>query len=116
MASYPIGAAEALLGVSAAALRHWEKEIPFLAPRKDAFGRREYSGRDLRVLLRLKHLLYARRFTIEGARDQLLAEMAGPNQDLRAVVDAARADLVASYLAAENLRRRAAAVLREETT
>jgi DNA-binding transcriptional MerR regulator len=53
-----------------------------------------YSGRDLRLLLRLKHLLYRRRFSIEGARDQLEKELSGDWQDLRAELDAVRSRLV----------------------
>jgi DNA-binding transcriptional MerR regulator len=111
--AYQPGEVERLLGVKAHVLRFWEKEFPMLQPRKDIFGRRNYSGRDVRVLLRLKHLLYVRRFTIEGAREQLMHELSGSDQDVRAVVDAARAELVSVYFIARQLRAQAAAVLGE---
>ncbi len=113
MPTYQMGEVERLLGVKPHVLRYWEKEFPMLQPRKDVFGRRVYSGRDVRVLLRLKHLLYVRRFTVEGARAQLLRELSGTDQDARAVVDAARAELVAVYFIARTLRAKAASALGE---
>jgi DNA-binding transcriptional MerR regulator len=111
MASYHIGEVERLLGVKSHTLRYWEKEVPLLQPRKDAFGRRAYSGRDVSLLLRLKHLLYERRFTIEGAREQLLLERSGGRQDLRALADSVRSELVAAYFLCRRLRAEAAAAL-----
>lgn len=113
MTAYQPGEVERLLGVKAHVLRYWEKEFPMLQPRKDVFGRRSYSGRDVRVLLRLKHLLYVRRFTIEGAREQLMHELSGSDQDARAIVDAARAELVSVYFVARQLRAQAAVALGE---
>jgi len=114
MAEYQIGEVERLLDVKAHALRYWEKEIPLLQPRKDLGGRRVYGSADVALLLRLKHLLYERRFTIEGARDELLSEMSGAGQDARAAVAAARAELVKSYFLSVRLRERAADVLGQE--
>ncbi len=116
MAGYQMGEVERLIGVKPHVLRYWEKEFPMLQPRKDGAGHRVYSGRDVRVLLRLKHLLYARRFTIEGAREQLLLELSGADQDTRGVADAARAELVAIYFIARKLKAQAAEALGEATS
>jgi DNA-binding transcriptional MerR regulator len=97
MASYGIGDVEALLDLKAHVIRYWEREIPLVKPQKDASGRRRYSKRDLRLLIRLKHLLYERHFTIEGAREELFRELAGHSPDLRAHIDALRSDLVDLY-------------------
>ncbi|MDR3161013.1 MAG: MerR family transcriptional regulator [Spirochaetaceae bacterium] len=97
MTSYGIGDVEALLGLKAHVIRYWEREIPLIRPQKDASGRRLYSKRDLRLLLRLKYLLYERHFTIEGAREELIREMTGHAPDLRAHIDALRSDLVELY-------------------
>jgi DNA-binding transcriptional MerR regulator len=75
-------------------IRYWEKEVSLIQPKKDISGRKKYSGRDLRLLLRLKHLLYKRRFTIEGAREQLLRELSGPDPELRAGLEEIRFDLI----------------------
>ncbi|GAB1481906.1 MerR family transcriptional regulator [Treponema sp.] len=111
MAAYQIGDVEKLLSVSASTLRYWETEFPFLQPQKDPFGRRVYSGRDLRVLLRLKHLLYLRRFTIEGAREQLLQELSGTDQNLRGIVNETRAELSSIFFISRRLSEKAAAML-----
>lgn len=111
MAAYQIGEVERLLDVKSHTLRYWEREFPLLQPRKDAFGRRAYSGRDVTMLLRLKHLLYVRHFTIEGAREQLMLELSGSSQDLRAVIDSVRSELVAVYFMSRRLRAEAAAAL-----
>ena len=94
MALYSTGDLERLLRVKAHVIRYWEKEIPLVQPVKDMYGRREYSDRDLQIFIRLKYLIYGRRFTLEGARDQLYRELAGEHQDLRGLISAVRSDLL----------------------
>jgi UDP-N-acetylglucosamine/UDP-N-acetylgalactosamine diphosphorylase len=93
-----IGEAARLLGVKPHVLRYWESELPMLAPRKGRTGRREYSAQDLQLLLRLKTLLYERRYTLEGARRELWEELTSPNPDLRARLDAVRSELVEALM------------------
>ncbi|MDR2629461.1 MAG: MerR family transcriptional regulator [Spirochaetaceae bacterium] len=97
MTSYGIGDVEALLGLKVHVIRYWEQEIPLVQPKRDRFGRRVYSKGDLRVLLRLKYLLYERRFTLEGAREELFRELSGSSVDLRAHIDALRSELLELY-------------------
>jgi DNA-binding transcriptional MerR regulator len=94
MASYTSAEAERLLNVKNHVLRYWLDEMPLIQPRKDNYGKRVFSGRDLRLLLRLRYLLYERRFSIEEARKQLEAELSGDGQDLRAELDAVRSKLL----------------------
>ncbi|HOV65085.1 MAG TPA: MerR family transcriptional regulator [Spirochaetia bacterium] len=94
MKEYHIGEVCNLLDVKPHVLRYWEQEVPVVSPRKDNFGRRMYSERDLQILMRLKHLLYERGFTIEGARNLLIEEMAGENQNLRARIADIKNDLL----------------------
>lgn len=96
MTSYSIGNVEKITGIKSHILRYWEKEIPLFQPQKNNFGRREYSIRDIRIIMRLKHLLYVRRFTIQGAREQLTEELAG-HQDIKAFIDEIRSDLIELY-------------------
>ena len=97
MASYSIGDAEKLLRVKVHVIRYWEKEIPLIQPVKDMYGRRMFRDRDLQILFRLKYLLYERRFTMEGARNQLYNELAGEFQDLRGQISALRSELLDLY-------------------
>lgn len=58
-------------------LRFWEKEFPMLRPKKNRAGNRTYQRKDIDLLMRIKHLLYAEGYTIEGARQRLKAEVQG---------------------------------------
>jgi DNA-binding transcriptional MerR regulator len=97
MASYNMSDLERLLRVKGHVIRYWEKEISLIQPIRDTLGRRVYGDRDLQLLVRLKYLLYERRFTIEGARDQLYRELAGGDQDLRAGISALRSELLSLF-------------------
>jgi DNA-binding transcriptional MerR regulator len=59
-------------------LRYWETEFPALSPKKSGTGHRLYRRKDVELLLRIKHLLYEKRFTIEGARQSLQAAARAP--------------------------------------
>ena len=72
--TYQIGEIEELTGVKTNVLRYWETIIPSFAPQKDISGRRVYTERDLATVYRLKHLIYEQKFTIEGARNQIIRE------------------------------------------
>ena len=72
--TYSIGEVEELSGIKQNVLRYWETVIPGFAPRKDLGGRRVYTERDFEIILRLKYLIYDRKFTIEGARNEILRE------------------------------------------
>lgn len=70
---FKIGEVSELLGLEPYVLRYWETEFPQLAPKKSGTGHRLYRRKDVELLLRIKHLLYEKRFTIEGARQSLQA-------------------------------------------
>jgi DNA-binding transcriptional MerR regulator len=71
---FKIGEVSELLAVEPYVLRYWESEFPVLSPKKSGTGHRLYRRKDVELLLRIKHLLYEKRFTIEGARQALHAE------------------------------------------
>jgi DNA-binding transcriptional MerR regulator len=75
---FKIGEVGELLGVEPYVLRYWESEFPVLSPKKSGTGHRLYRRKDVEILLRIKHLLYEKRFTIEGARQTLQSELRGP--------------------------------------
>ena len=77
---FKIGEVSELLGVEAYVLRYWETEFPVLSPKKSGTGHRLYRRKDVELLLRIKHLLYDKRFTIEGARQSLHSEAKAPKQ------------------------------------
>src|SRR5437868_9937775 len=75
---FKIGEVSDLLGVEPYVLRYWETEFPVLSPKKSGTGHRLYRRKDVELLLRIKHLLYEKRFTIEGARQSLHSEAKAP--------------------------------------
>jgi DNA-binding transcriptional MerR regulator len=74
---YTIGDLEDILHLKRHIIHYWEQEIPLIQPQKNRRGKRVYSDRDLQLLLRLKHLIYTRRFTVEGAAEELYRELSG---------------------------------------
>ncbi len=75
---FKIGEVSDLLGVEPYVLRYWETEFTALSPKKSGTGHRLYRRKDVELLLRIKHLLYDKKFTIEGARQTLHEESRGP--------------------------------------
>jgi len=71
---FRIGEVSTMLGLEAYVLRYWETEFPSLSPKKSGTGHRLYRRKDVELLLKIKHLLYEKRFTIDGARQYLQAE------------------------------------------
>ena len=63
-----------MLDVKPHVLRYWETQFSVLKPRKNRAGNRVYRPEDLKVLFRIRELLYERRFTIEGARKKISDE------------------------------------------
>ncbi|HEY3838882.1 MAG TPA: MerR family transcriptional regulator [Bryobacteraceae bacterium] len=68
---FKIGEVSNLLTVEPYVLRFWETEFPKLAPKKTDKGQRMYRRKDVELLLQIKHLLYEKKYTIEGARQFL---------------------------------------------
>ena len=94
MRAWTIGEVARLLGVKPHVIRYWESELPLLSPKKGLSGRREYSANDVRLLMRFRHLLYEQKFTIEGAKNRLWAELGSVPPDIAARFAEIRSDLI----------------------
>ena len=57
-------------------LRYWETEFPALSEGKDKAGTKFYTARDVRIISRIRELLYDEGFTVAGAKKRLEAEIA----------------------------------------
>ena len=57
-------------------LRYWETEFPALSEGKDKGGTKLYTARDVRIISRIRELLYDEGFTVAGAKKRLDAEIA----------------------------------------
>jgi DNA-binding transcriptional MerR regulator len=71
---FKIGEAARLCGVKPYVLRYWETEFKSLKPEKTRSRQRLYRRSDVELLLKIRHLLYDKRYTIEGARSRLRGE------------------------------------------
>jgi DNA-binding transcriptional MerR regulator len=68
---YRIGEVAELTGIKPYVLRYWESEFRWMAPVKSRSKQRLYRPRDIEIIELIKRLLYAERFTIEGAKKKL---------------------------------------------
>ena len=68
---FKIGEVARLVGVKPYVLRYWETEFSILRPGKTRSKHRLYRRKDVETLLEIRRLLYAERYTIEGAKRRL---------------------------------------------
>jgi len=86
---FKIGEVARLVGVETHTLRYWETEFPQqLKPGKTPSGQRIYRPGEVEQLMKIKTLLYAKGFTIQGAR-KVLATRGGKDESAKAIVAAA---------------------------
>jgi len=90
---FKIGEVAQIVAVPAYVLRYWETEFKVIKPQKSRAQQRVYRRRDVETLLKIKHLLYSKKFTIAGARQQL--RLGGDEVEM--------APPATSYLAAQSL-------------
>ena len=76
---FTIGEVSLLCGVKAHVLRYWEQEFTQLKPVKRGGNRRYYQHHEVLLIRRIRQLLYAEGFTINGARSQL-GQLAGQQE------------------------------------
>ena len=68
---YSIGEVCSLTDLKPHVLRYWESQFRFLNPAKNRSGNRVYKGREVELIMLVKHLLYTEKFTIDGARQKI---------------------------------------------
>ena len=69
---FKIGEAARLCAVKPYVLRYWETEFKSVRPQKTRSQQRLYRKRDVELLLKIRHLLYEKRFTIEDGIHKVL--------------------------------------------
>jgi len=68
---YSIKEVSELTSLKPYVLRYWESEFPLLKPSKNKAGNRTYKQKDINVILKIKELLYDKKFTIKGAIEEM---------------------------------------------
>ena len=69
---YSIGEVCDLTGLKPHVLRYWETQFGVLNPTKNRAGNRVYRSKEIEIILLVKHLLYEKKYTIEGANNRLV--------------------------------------------
>ena len=78
---YSIGEVSKMVNLKSYVLRYWETEFKQLPPPKNRAGNRTYRKKDIDIIIKIKDLLYKKKYTIEGARS-LLSSKSGNNKSL----------------------------------
>lgn len=68
---YSISEVAQMFGVNESLLRYWEKEFPFIAPKKAGGNIRQYRKEDIENIRLVYHLVKEKKMTLEGARQRL---------------------------------------------
>ncbi len=82
---FRIGEVSKILDVDTYVIRFWESEFKSIRPIRTKTYQRLYRRKDLEELLVIKDLLYADKFTISGAKKQLLKMKSGSQEGRDAV-------------------------------
>ena len=64
---FKIGEVSQITDLPSHVLRFWETEFKSIRPKRTGSGQRLYRRQDVETVLKIKHLLYDRKFTIRGA-------------------------------------------------
>ncbi len=81
--SFSIGETSDITQVEPYVLRYWESEFKLLRPSRRESGQRRYSRKDLETILKIKDLLYVKRFTIPGAKKALQEDKRKAGEQVR---------------------------------
>jgi len=80
---FSISEVGALTQVKPYVIRYWESQFGILRPARRDSGQRKFTQKEVDAILRIKDLLYDKRFTIAGARRFLKQESRRGNAQLR---------------------------------
>ena len=78
---YSISEVSEITKLKAYVLRYWETEFSQLSPPKNRAGNRTYRQKDIEIILKIKDLLYDKKYTIDGARNCLKEKDSGVSVD-----------------------------------
>ena len=70
---FRIGEVSKIAGLPTYVLRFWETEFSKIRIKRTSSGQRLYTRNDIELILKIKNLLYEKKFTIQGARQHLSA-------------------------------------------
>lgn len=74
---FKIGEVSKISGLPAYVLRFWENEFACIRPKRTSAGQRLYRKNDVEMVLKIRHLLHEKKFTIQGAKQHLSSQKKG---------------------------------------
>lgn len=81
---FKIGEVSKLAGLPAYVLRFWENEFACIRPKRTSSGQRLYRRNDVEMVLKIRHLLHEKKFTIQGAKQHLNSQKVNTTGDTAA--------------------------------
>ncbi|MBU1182753.1 MAG: MerR family transcriptional regulator [Pseudomonadota bacterium] len=90
---FKIGQVGKIAGLPTSVIRFWETEFSKINPKRSSSGQRLYRKSDVEFILRIKYLLYDKKFTIRGAKKHLRSDT-GENKASSATIEELRQDLI----------------------
>lgn len=71
---FKIGEVSKIADLPTHVLRFWETEFGRIKPKRSPSGQRLYRHQDVELILKIKNLLYVKKYTIRGASKRLRAD------------------------------------------
>ena len=98
---YSISEVSEITSLKAYVLRYWETEFTQLSPPKNRAGNRTYRQKDIDVILKIKDLLYQKKYTIDGARNFLKGNEVKANSQGNHTFNNEKAQMILSKIKGE---------------
>ena len=95
---YSISEVSEITKLKAYVLRYWETEFSHLSPPKNRAGNRTYRQKDIEIILKIKDLLYDKKYTIDGARNCLKGKDADSSSDYNSQTDSNKNKIILSKI------------------
>ena len=98
---YSISEVSEITKLKAYVLRYWETEFDQLSPPKNRAGNRTYRQKDIDIILKIKDLLYQKKFTIAGAKNFLKGNLPKINTHKKQNLESEKIHIILSKIKAE---------------
>ena len=95
---YSISEVSEITKLKAYVLRYWETEFSNLSPPKNRAGNRTYRQKDIEIILKIKDLLYNKKYTIDGARNCLKDKDSNGSTDNNSVANLDKNKIILSKI------------------
>ena len=95
---YSISEVSEITKLKAYVLRYWETEFSNLSPPKNRAGNRTYRQKDIEIILKIKDLLYDKKYTIDGARNCLKGKDSNNSPDNNSLANSDKNKIILSKI------------------